>query len=110
SLPKAYEYSWNDEVIAMNCFASALGDAVGGIARALDTSAEGTPLIVFNPLSIDREDVVEANLDFGAGKAVQVFDGLGKPVPTQILINNSTNSEGKCRLLFLAKVPSIGFA
>jgi alpha-mannosidase len=50
--------------IAMNCFASVLEDAVGGVARALDTQTDGVPLVVFNPLSIDREDLVEAEVEF----------------------------------------------
>ncbi len=107
SLPKAYEFSWNDEIIAMNCFAEALQDGVGAVARGLDTRAEGTPLIVYNPLSIAREDVAEAELEFPIPpKGLQVFDGDGKPVPTQLLSSNQTI----CHFLFLAKVPSVGFA
>ncbi|MDB6122660.1 MAG: alpha-mannosidase [Pedosphaera sp.] len=104
SLPKCYEYSWNDEIIAMNCFASVLENAVGGVARAMNTQTKGIPLIVFNPLSIDREDVVEAELPAGSTGAT-VHDGNGNPVPTQVL-----STEGaKRHLLFLAKAPSIGF-
>ena len=32
STPKAYEYSWNDEVLALNQFAAVLTDAVEGVA------------------------------------------------------------------------------
>lgn len=107
ALPKAFEYTWNDEIIAMNCFAEALQDGVGGVARALDTRAEGVPLVVYNPLSIAREDVAEAELEFPASTTgVQVFDGDGKPVPTQLISSDG----GKYQFLFLAKVPSIGFA
>jgi alpha-mannosidase len=107
SLPQAYEYSWNDEIIALNSFAEALQDGVGGVAQGLDTRAEGVPLVVYNPLSIAREDVAEAELEFpSATTGVQVFDGEGKPVPTQVI----STSEGKCHFLFVAKVPSIGFA
>ena len=118
ALPKAFEYTWNDEIIAMNSFASALSDAVGGVSRALDTKVDGRPLVVFNPLSIDREDVVSAELDgvvegqedLHAGPSVQVFDGAGHPVPTQMLPNENDQQAGKVRFLFLAKVPAIGFA
>ena len=107
SLPKAYEYSWNDEIIAMNSFAEVLQDGVGGVAQGLDTRADGVPLVVYNPLSIAREDVAEAELEFPDPTApVQVFDGDGNPVPTQVLPAH----KGKCHFLFLAKVPSIGFA
>ena len=62
--PKAYEYSWNDDVIAMNQFASVLTSATESIASALDTKVKGTPVVVYNPLSIAREDVVEARVRF----------------------------------------------
>lgn len=107
SLPRCYELSWNDEVIAMNCFAEVLQDAAGAVARGLDTRVEGTPLVVYNPLSIDREDVVEAELALPTGAAgLQVADASGRLVPTQVLSIN----DGKARFLFRARVPSIGFA
>jgi len=106
-LPKAYEYCWNDELIALNSFASVLEDAVGGVARALDTQVDGVPLVVFNPLSIDREDLVEAEVELPAGTATaRVFTANGAPLPTQTLAV-SGNSH---RVLFRGKVPSIGFA
>ena len=107
ALPKAFEYCWNDEIIAMNCFAEVLQNSVGAVARGLDTRGDGIPLVVYNPLSVAREDVVEAELEFPTPPAgVLVFDGDGKPVPTQLL----SADESKTRFLFLAKVPSVGFA
>lgn len=106
-LPKAYEYCWNDELIAMNSFASVLEDAVGGVARALDTQVDGVPLVVFNPLSIDREDVVEAEVELPATITfAQVYNAAGAPLPTQTLAVNGLRH----RIIFLGKVPSIGFA
>jgi alpha-mannosidase len=107
-LPRVYQYVWNDEIIAQNSFAEVLRDAVGAVAAGLDTRAEGTPLIVYNPLSIAREDVVEAEvkLPLPAAGGVQVFDGRGKPVPTQLLSSDGDT----CHFLFLADVPSVGFA
>jgi alpha-mannosidase len=40
--PKAFNFSWNDDVIAMNQFAGVLTSATEGIASALDTRAVGT--------------------------------------------------------------------
>ncbi len=117
AVPKAFEYTWNDEIVAMNSFAAALSDAVGGVARALDTKVDGRPLVVFNPLSIEREDVVEASLDgvvegqrdLHPGTGVQVFDGASHPVPTQLIANDTDLQAGKCHFLFLAKVPPLSF-
>ena len=103
SIPKAYEYSWNDEVLAMNQFASVLTSATGAVASALDTRAQGVAVVVFNPLNIEREDIVEAELSFpgSAPKGVRVFGPLGREVPAQL-------SGGK--VIFLARVPSVGYA
>ena len=113
-LPKVYQYCWNDEIVAMNSFAEVLRDSVGAVACGLNTRVDGTPLVVYNPLSIDREDVVQAELNpsdvWHVGTAVQVYDGDGKPVPTQVLSNETDEQAGKTRFLFLAKVPSLGFA
>jgi alpha-mannosidase len=101
--PRSYEFAWNDDVIAMNQFAGVLADATQGVAAALNTSTSGVPIVVFNPLNIEREDVVEAGVDFpgGAPKTVSVAGPDGKEVPAQI-------SDGK--LIFLARVPSVGYA
>ena len=65
--PKSYEYSWNDDVIAMNQFAGVLTSASAAIASGMNTQVEGTAVVVYNPLNIEREDVVEANLSFAQG-------------------------------------------
>src|SRR5205823_8275476 len=77
--PKSYEYSWNDDVIAMNQFAAVLTSATESIASALDTRVKGTAIVVYNPLSIDREDVVEARVQ-GLGGSVLVIGPDGKAV------------------------------
>jgi alpha-mannosidase len=107
--PKAYEYSWNDDVLAMNQFSEVLQSAVEGIAPALDTRARGTAVVVFNPLGVEREDPVEATLVFphGPPPAVRVTGPDGKEVPSQL---QEGGAAGETRVLFLAKVPSIGFA
>jgi alpha-mannosidase len=104
SIPKAYEYSWNDEVLAMNQFAGVLTSSTEAIASALNTQAKGTAVVVFNPLNIAREDMVEAKLSFPGGlpKAVRVYGPDGAEVPAQL--------EAGPRVLFLAKVPSVGYA
>lgn len=101
--PRAYEFAWNDDVIAMNQFAGVLTNASEGVSAALNTEARGVPLVVFNPLNIARQDLVEAKVDFPGGlpKEVHVVAPDGKEVPAQI-------SDGK--VLFLASVSSVGFA
>ena len=103
STPKAFEFAWNDDVIAMNQFAGVLTSATSSVASALDTRGKGTAIVVYNPLNIPREDVVEASVAFPKGlpKAVRVLGPDGNDVPAQL-------SNGK--VLFLARAPSVGFA
>ncbi|HUB78999.1 MAG TPA: glycoside hydrolase family 38 C-terminal domain-containing protein [Bryobacteraceae bacterium] len=100
--PGAYEFAWNDDVIAMNQFAGVLTDATQDVASALDTRAAGTAIVVYNPLNIEREDVVEANVALPAGtKGVRVTGPDGKQTPAQV--------EGD-KVVFVAKAPSVGYA
>ncbi len=108
SIPEAYEFSWNDETIARNQLSGILSDSAGAVARALDTRGKGVPLVVYNPLSIAREDPVEADVSFGpaAPASVRVFGPDGKEVPAQV-----ESSGGKrARIVFSAAVPPLGFA
>src|SRR5207244_4929260 len=101
--PKAFEFAWNDDVIAMNQFAGVLTGAANAVAADLNTEAKGTAIVVYNPLNIERQDVVEANIAFPgtAPKSVRVTGPDGSEVPAQL-----TDS----KVLFLAKAPSVGFA
>jgi alpha-mannosidase len=102
--PRAFQFSWNDDVIAMNQFAGVLTSATEGIASVLNTQTTGHAIVVYNPLNIEREDVVEASIPItteAAKGSVRVVGPDGVEVPSQL-------ATGK--VLFLAKVPSVGYA
>jgi alpha-mannosidase len=101
--PRAYEFSQNDDVIALNQFADVLTSATQSVASALDTRVRGIPVVVYNSLNIARQDVVEAAMPFPGEepRAVRVFGPDGQEVPAQV-------ENGK--VLFLAKAPSVGYA
>ena len=101
--PKAYEFAWNDDTIAMNQFAGVLNNASAAVATTLDTQTKGVPIVIFNPLNIAREEVVEASIGFPGSVpyTVQVIGSDGKETPAQI-------SNGK--VLFVARAPSVGYA
>ncbi len=100
--PRAYEYAWNDDVLAMNQFAGVLTGATQSIASALNTEAKGSAVVVYNPLNIAREDVAEAEISLPDGaKAVRVTGPDGADVPAQL-------QDGK--VLFVAKTPPVGYA
>jgi alpha-mannosidase len=101
--PRAYEFAWNDDVIAMNQFADVLTSATQSIASVLNTETKGVPVVVYNSLNIAREDMVEVTPDFpdGMPSAIAVFGPDGKEVPSQL-------ENGK--VLFVAKAPSVGYS
>jgi alpha-mannosidase len=101
--PQSYNYAWNDDAIAMNQFAGVLTSATAAVASGLDTRAQGTSVVVYNPLNVAREDVVEAavSLPGGSANGIRVSGPDGKEVPAQL-------SGGQ--VLFLAKAPSVGYA
>ena len=103
--PKAFQFSWNDDTIAMNQFASVLTSATEGIGSALNTQTRGEAIVVYNPLNIEREDVVEMFLN-GSMKGVRVVGPDGREVPAQVI----GESDGLTKLLFVAKAPSVGYA
>ena len=108
SIPKAYEYAWNDGIIALNQFAGVYKDAIGTLAQSLNTDVPGVPVVVFNPLSIPRKDNVEAFIpdEFVNAESIAVFDAKGKEVPSQI----TKGFDGLSRILFQADLPPVGAA
>ncbi len=101
--PRAYQFTWNDDVIALNQFAGVLTSSTQAVASALDTEAQGVPVVVYNPLNIERQDVVEANIPFTGEmpKAVRVVGADGREVLSQV---------EESKVLFLATVPPVGYA
>ncbi len=86
-----------------------------GIASRIDTSGEGMPVVVFNPLGWERSDLVEveAGIDATGVKGLRVIDPAGKPVPAQI-VHADRYSDGGLKLAKLAfvarSVPALGYS
>ncbi len=108
--PRAFGFSWNDDVIAANQFSSVLTSAAESIVGGMDTRGRGTPVVVYNPLNVEREDVVEAEVYVPGGdvpNAFRVTDPQGRDVPAQIV---GWAGEGRTKLIFPARVPAVGYA
>jgi alpha-mannosidase len=101
--PRAYEFAWNDDVIAMNQFADVLKSGTEAVASVLNTQTQGVPLVIFNPLNISRQDVAEAEVHFSGGlpKQVHVVTPDGKELPAQVAGD---------KVLFVADVPSVAYS
>lgn len=107
SIPEAYPFSWNDEIISLNQFSSVLEDATGAVARALDTQGKGQAVVVYNPLAIERNDVVESEVTFlgSAPSHVRVYGPGGSEVPSQVKdIDGETVT-----VIFLADVDPVSY-
>lgn len=109
SIPAAYDISLADEAIAANEFAEMLLDAVGALARGLDLSGPGRPIVVFNPLGAERTDLVEillpADVDEPSEGPPWVIDPDGLRVPAQW-----STARGERSLLIVARAPAAGCA
>lgn len=107
SIPKAYNYAWNDEFIAMNGFSEVLKSSVSAIAHGLNTNVEGKAVVVYNPVMTEREDIVTAQLSYAKLPTnVKVFDKENREVPSQII----ASAGNKLSVIFLAKLPSAGLS
>ncbi|HYV97986.1 MAG TPA: glycoside hydrolase family 38 C-terminal domain-containing protein, partial [Gemmatimonadaceae bacterium] len=104
---RAYEYAWNDQSIELNQFAHVLTSATEAVSGAMNTAVQGTPVVVYNSLSIPREDIVTASVPLGgvAAKSVHVFSPAGSEVPAQL---QSVNGD-MATILFSAFLPSVGY-
>src|SRR5437870_6875118 len=100
SIPQAYQFSWNDELVSANQFAGVLTSSASAVAENLDTRGAGTPLVVYNPLATARRDPVEATVDFKntVPAEIRVVDRVTqRDVSVQVLERNGNLA----RILFL---------
>jgi alpha-mannosidase len=107
SIPQAYQFSWNDELASLNQFAGVLTNAASAVSGLMDTSGAGVPLVVYNPVSIERTEAIEATVKLGAPAAgVRVVDAAtGLAVPAQVI----GSVDGGTRIAFIGTVPSLGY-
>ena len=107
SIPKAYEYSWNDEFIAANLFASTMEYGLGALSAKLDTRSEGRSVVVYNPVAHRREDIVTVEMSFDpVPENVSVYDREGREALSQVI----GRTDKTLKFIFHADVPSVGLA
>nr|WP_320057284.1 glycoside hydrolase family 38 C-terminal domain-containing protein [uncultured Bacteroides sp.] len=101
SIPKAYTYSWNDELISQTQFNNIISTGAGSIASCLDTRVKGNAVIIYNPMATERRELTNAFVSTSNKPiGVQVFDAKGKEVPAQL----SDWKNGKANIMFSASV------
>jgi alpha-mannosidase len=78
------------------------------LAAHINTHGPGVPVIVYNPLSWARTEVVEVQAQLTAlARNVEVVDAAGKPVPVQLLHIDAETQ--RVRMLIPATTPSLGY-
>lgn len=107
SLPRAYQFSWNDELLSQTQFADVLTYASEEVASRLNTVVSGCPVVVFNALSYARTELVHAYVPMDRKPAsVLVMSPDGKKVPAQLL----SYADGKAEVIFPASVPPMSYS
>ncbi|MDR1918891.1 MAG: glycosyl hydrolase-related protein [Tannerellaceae bacterium] len=107
SIPRAYTFSWNDELIAQTRFADAITTAVGAVSRALNTQLKGVPVVVYNPVAYSRRDWVRATIEMPKRpERVSVTAPNGRTHPAQLL----SWENGQATVLFPAEVEPVSFS
>jgi alpha-mannosidase len=71
----------------------------------------GIPIVVFNPMSWKRSEVVETYIETGEKdfENITVFDTSGNPLPTQLLRAEGKHNHKRLHFLFMADMPSVGY-
>jgi len=101
SIPEVYEDSEECFEFIFNTANSIISKSLKTVAAKIDTSGEGKSLLVFNPLSWSRSDVVEVPLD-ELGHEFEIYDEKGRITPSQMI------EDGK--VVFIAEdVPPVGY-
>lgn len=98
-------------------------DALRHIARQANFEGQpGIPLLVYNPLNWERQEIVLGAVDFvfddPLADAFQIVDGQGRPVPHQVLKDEEVifmevlkgNRKRRVHVAFPADVPPCGYS
>jgi alpha-mannosidase len=108
AIDRVYNEAYDDAELALNHLNSSMNYALQGIASRADTTvASGVPILIFNPLSWSRTDLVQTDVTFtSAPTSVRIYDDAGTEIPSQVLSINGNIA----KVLFEANgIPSVGF-
>jgi len=85
-----------------------LDRSLSKIASHINATGAGVPFVVFNSMSWQRNEVVEAVVQLpAASESIEILDAAGHLVPSQVLaIDHGTHS---VRFLVKANVPALGY-
>lgn len=105
SIPEAYTWSWNDELISLAQANEVINTASAAVSYSLNTRTKGIPVVVYNATTYVANGSVSATLP-GNFSSVAVYSPGGKLVPSQVL----GHSGEMTTVLFSASVKPVGYA
>jgi alpha-mannosidase len=86
-----------------------ISDSIQEISAHIDTSGNGTPVVINNSLSWARTEVMEAEVQLPvAAVNIALFDATGKSVPFQLIANDAATH--RVHFLLEASAPAFGYA
>ncbi|MBQ3792576.1 MAG: alpha-mannosidase, partial [Clostridia bacterium] len=109
SVLRAYRETFHDDIIVNNTLDGEIASSLVSISRNVDTlNGSGRKLVVFNPAAYPRQSIAEVTLPVSgeSPENLTVFAPDGREVPSQVI----GKGDSGIRLLFHAKVPSMGYA
>jgi alpha-mannosidase len=88
-------------------------ERIGYLSSQVDTTGEGIPLVIFNTLGWNRDDVVETVVGFKTGGIadLRLMDQTGRVIPVEILEATRFRDGGlkNAKIVFIARdVPGLG--
>lgn len=107
SIPEAYTFSWNDELLSLKDFSGLLTQAISQLTSGLDTRVSGIPVVMYNPLAYEVATQTEISVPAKTRpSSVTVTDQNGKKVAAQVV----GFADGKATIAVNTTVPATGLA
>ncbi|MCH5220089.1 MAG: discoidin domain-containing protein [Muribaculaceae bacterium] len=107
SIPRAYEFSWNDELLSLKQFADIIEHSVSVVSDIMDTRVKGIPVVLYNPTGHTVTDVVNIAIPAHELPADVIVKG---PNNESLLAQVTGYESGKAHILVEATVNANGFA
>ena len=111
---KVYQNTIDRYKAAVTLSDQCLGYSLDHLVNQIDTNGEGIPLVVFNPLSWTRDDVVEFCLGLTEQDVfeIEVRDSVGQAMASDLIASERYETGGikRATVLFIARnVPAVGY-
>lgn len=113
SIPYQYQVTYNNQELAKNLLNNVQSNGLQAIAYRANTktNVQGIPVMVFNPLSWERDDTAEVSLDFNGGipGKLAVYDVAANEKVASSVVTKDSGTQ-KATVSFEAKgLPPMGF-